>query len=57
MYLNIWSWACSFFIGTWISRASIFKKTGVKLEWLIDIDMLMMVKKEIRSSQKLKERN
>ena len=57
MYLNIWSWACSFFIGTWISMASIFKKTGAKLEWLIDIDMLMMVKKEIRSSQKLKERN
>ena len=32
---------------SWISLASSFKKTKVKLELLTDIDMLLMVKKEL----------
>ena len=32
---------------SWISMASSFKKTKVKLELLTDADMLLMVKKEL----------
>ena len=32
---------------SWISMASSFKKTKVKLELLTDTDMLLMVKKEL----------
>ena len=35
-------------ISTWISMASLFRKTGIKLELLTDIDMLLMVEKGIR---------
>ena len=39
----------SFFICTWISIASLFKKTEVKLELLTNVGMLLMVKKGISS--------
>ena len=32
---------------SWVSMASSFKKTKVKLELLTDIDVLLMVKKEL----------
>ena len=41
--------SCSFFICTWISMASLLKKTGVKLELLTDIGMLLMIEKGIRN--------
>ena len=33
---------------TWVSMASLFKKTGVKLDLLTDYDMILMIEKEIR---------
>ena len=33
---------------SWISIASSFKKTKVKLDLLIDIDMLLMIEKDVR---------
>ena len=40
--------SCKIFFSSWISMASSFKKTKVKLELLTDIDMLLMVEKCIR---------
>ena len=35
------------FISTWISMANIFKKTEMQLELSTEIDILLMVEKEI----------
>ena len=40
---------CKISLRTWISMESSFRKTEVKLELLIDIDMILMVQKGIRS--------
>ena len=48
MYWNILTWSCLFFLCTWISMANIFKKTGVELELLTNVDMLLMTEKGIR---------
>ena len=39
---------CSFFIITWISMASLLKKTNIELELLTDYDMLLQVEERIR---------
>ena len=46
--IEIYELSCSFLICTWISMASLFKKTEVKLELLTNFDMLLMVEKGIR---------
>ena len=40
MHWNIWAWSC------WWQAC--FKKTGIKLELLTDVSMLLMVEKGIR---------
>ena len=44
----MWTWSHIFCICAWISMASLFKKTGVKLELLTDYDIILMTEKGIR---------
>ena len=46
--IEIWTWRCSFFVCTRISMASLFKKTEVELELLMNIYMLLMAENGIR---------
>ena len=48
MYQSAWIRSCLFFVSTRIRMASLFKKTGVKLEVLKDSAMLLMVEKGIK---------
>ena len=48
MYWNIWTWSCSFLSAPGLVWQACLRKTGVKLELLTNIDMLLMVKKGIR---------
>ena len=44
----MWTWSHIFCICAWISMASLFKKTGVKLELLTNYDIILMIEKGIR---------
>ena len=48
IYWNIWTWSCSFSFCTRIGMASMIKKDKVVLEFLTDVDMLLIVLKGIR---------
>ena len=48
MYWNIWTLPCSFLSAPGLAWQACLKKTRVKLELLIDIDLLLMVEKGIR---------
>ena len=48
MYERVGTRPCSLFMITWISMASVFKKTNIELELLTDYDMLLMVEEGIR---------
>ena len=45
---NIWSWSCKIPFRSWLRMTSSFKKIKGKLDLLTDIDMLLMVEKNIR---------
>ena len=48
MYWNIWIWSCSFLYAPGLAWHACFNKTGIKLELLTDIDMLLIVEKGIK---------
>ena len=47
MYWNLWTWIW-FCVSTRIGIASLLKKSGVKLELLAEVDMLLMAEEGIK---------
>ena len=49
MHWDIWTWLCPFFLSApELAWQACLKKTEVELELLTDVNMLLMVEKEIR---------
>ena len=45
MSWNIWTWSCNFFSAPGLAWQAALTKTKVKLDYLTDIDMLLLVEK------------
>ena len=48
MHWNMWPWSSSFFSAPGLAWQACLKEAGVELELLSDIDMLLLVEKDIR---------